>query len=102
MDLLGRPDVLGAAGDGRLIWPGFGVNWFGAGGNPNDDLAALSFSHQRLQYELSQIVPLAVIIVIGLAFYLLGGKTRQEPRSPAEPAVDARRSGRTIRPDRRP
>ena len=34
-----------------LIWPGFGVNWFGGGGNPNDDLAALSFSHQRLQYE---------------------------------------------------
>jgi amino acid transporter len=70
-----------------LIWPGFGVNWFGAGGNPNDDLAALSFSHQRLQYELSQLVPLAVIIVIGLAFYLLGSKTRQEPAVAAEPAV---------------
>jgi hypothetical protein len=36
-----------------LIWPGFGVNWFGGGGNPNDNLAALSFSHQRLQYELT-------------------------------------------------
>ena len=42
-----------------LLWPGLGVNWFGAGGNPNDSLAFLSFSHQRLQYELSQIVPLA-------------------------------------------
>ena len=31
-----------------LIWPGLGVNWFGAGGNPNDSLAALNFSHQRL------------------------------------------------------
>lgn len=31
-----------------LIWPGFGVNWFGGGGNPNDNLAALSLSHQRL------------------------------------------------------
>jgi amino acid transporter len=34
-----------------LLWPGLGVNWFGAGGNPNDSLADLSFSHQRLQYE---------------------------------------------------
>jgi hypothetical protein len=39
-----------------LIWPGFGVGWFGTGGNPNDDLAALGFSHQRLVHELSQIV----------------------------------------------
>jgi amino acid transporter len=62
-----------------LIWPGLGVNWFGAGGNPNDSLAALSFSHERLQYELSQIVPLAVIVAIGVVFYLLGGKTRREP-----------------------
>jgi hypothetical protein len=61
-----------------LLWPGLGVNWFGAGGNPNDSLAALSFSHQRLQYELTQIVPLAVIVVIGLAFYVLGGKTRRD------------------------
>lgn len=58
-----------------LIWPGFGVNWFGGGGNPNDNLAALSFSHQRLQYELMQIVPLAVIVGVGVVFYLLGGKT---------------------------
>jgi glutamate:GABA antiporter len=70
-----------------LLWPGLGVNWFGAGGNPNDSLAALNFSHQRLQYELSQIVPLAVIVVIGLAFYLLGGKTRREPA--VEPATGA-------------
>jgi amino acid transporter len=60
-----------------LIWPGFGVGWFGTGGNPNDDLAALSFSHQRMAYELSQIVPLAVIIVIGVIFYVLGRSTRQ-------------------------
>jgi amino acid transporter len=61
-----------------LLWPGLGVNWFGAGGNPNDSLADLSFSHQRLQYELTQIVPLAVIVLIGLAFYVLGGKARRE------------------------
>ena len=63
-----------------LIWPGFGVNWFGAGGNPNDNLAALSFSHQRLQYELTQIVPLAVIVGAGVVFYLLGGR-RNSARS---------------------
>ena len=68
-----------------LIWPGFGVNWFGGGGNPNDNLAALSFSHQRLQYELTQIVPLAVIVGVGVVFYLLGGKTRRE--TAAEPVA---------------
>jgi hypothetical protein len=56
-------------------------------GNPDDSLAALNFSHQRLQYELSQIVPLVVIVVIGLVFYLLGGQTRRE--SAAEPAIAA-------------
>ena len=67
----------------------FGVTWFGAGGDPNGNLAALGFSHQGLQDELSQIVPLAVIIIIiiiGVVFYLLGTKTRQqtaaEPVSP--------------------
>jgi hypothetical protein len=70
-----------------LIWPGFGVNWFGAGGNPNDDLAALSFSHQRMQYELAQIVPLAVIVLIGVLFYFLGGTTRRE--TAAEPVAPA-------------
>jgi amino acid transporter len=59
-----------------LIWPGFGVGWFGTGGNPNDDLAALSFSHQRMAYELSQILPLAVIIVVGIIFYALGRTSR--------------------------
>ena len=60
---------------------------FGAGGNPNDDLAALSFSHQRLQYELTQIVPLGVIVGLGVLFYVLGGKTRRE--AAAEPVAPA-------------
>jgi glutamate:GABA antiporter len=73
-----------------LIWPGFGVTWFGAGGDPNANLAALGFSHQRLQYELSQLIPLAVIIVIGGVFYLLGTKTRREPAAePVSPAYPA-------------
>jgi len=64
----------------------FGVTWFGVGGDPNGNLAALGFSHQGLQDELSQIVPLAVIIIIiiiGVVFYLLGTKTRQQ--TAAEP-----------------
>ena len=70
-----------------LIWPGFGVTWFGAGGDPNANLDALGFSHQRLQYELSQIIPLAVIVVIGVAFYLMGAGTRQHPAAePVSPA----------------
>jgi glutamate:GABA antiporter len=61
-----------------LLWPGLGVNWFGAGGNPNSSLALLSFAGQRLQYELSQFVPLGIIVLIGLIFYVLGGRTRQQ------------------------
>ena len=76
---------LGSAFPQEGGWPGFGVTWFGGGGNPNDNLAALSFSHQRLQYELTQIVPLAVIIGIGVVFYFLGGKTRRE--TAAEPVA---------------
>jgi hypothetical protein len=68
-----------------LIWPGFGINWFGGGGDPNDNLAALSFSHQRLQYELTQVVPLAVIVGVGVVFYFLGGNTRRE--TAAEPVA---------------
>jgi amino acid transporter len=61
-----------------LIWPGFGVGWFGTSGNPNDALTSLSFAHQRMAYELSQIVPLALIIVVGVVFYALGRTTRQD------------------------
>jgi amino acid transporter len=82
-----------------LLWPGLGVNWFGAGGNPNDSLDALSFSHQRLQYELTQIVPLAAIIVIGLVFYLLGSKTRQQVATEPIAADDAPASDPDPDPD---
>ena len=78
---------LGSAFPQEGGWPGFGATWFGGGGNPNDNLAALSFSHQRLQYELTQIVPLAVIVGVGVVFYLLGGKTRRE--TAAEPVAPA-------------
>jgi hypothetical protein len=76
-----------------LLWPGLGVNWFGAGGNPNSSLAALSFSGQRLQYELAQFVPLAIIVLIGLVFYVLGGKARRQEVE--EPLSAALAPGRT-------
>ncbi len=71
-----------------LIWPGFGVDWFGQHANPNDALAALSFSHERLQYELSQIVPLIVLVAVGLVFYGAGRRTRlQSVAVPLEPGA---------------
>jgi glutamate:GABA antiporter len=82
-----------------LLWPGLGVNWFGAAGNPNDSLAALSFSNQRLQYELTQFVPLAIIVLIGLIFYVLGGRTRQQE---VEESLSAAGSPRIGRPDDNP
>ncbi|WP_433454226.1 APC family permease [Streptomyces sp. CA-142005] len=60
-----------------LIWPGFGVGWFGTGGNPADSLPQ-SFAGQRAAYTLSQVVPLVLFVVIGLGFYAAGARTRRE------------------------
>jgi amino acid transporter len=62
-----------------LIWPGFGVGWFGTSGNPADSLPT-SFSGERGAYTLSQIVPLAVILAIGFAAYAMGAPTRRAER----------------------
>nr|WP_051830547.1 APC family permease [Streptomyces violens] len=59
-----------------LIWPGFGVGWFGTAGDSADSLPP-SFADQRLAYTLSQVLPLALFLVIGLVFYALGRKTRR-------------------------
>ncbi len=61
-----------------LVWPGFGTGWFGTGGNPDDALTSISsaFTHKRMQYELTQIVPLVVLTVVGVIFYALGSETR--------------------------
>jgi amino acid transporter len=57
-----------------LVYPGFGVNWFGQHGHPDDSLPA---GFTRMQFELSQVIPLAVFLLIGLLFYLAGAPTRR-------------------------
>lgn len=61
------------------IWPGIGVNWFGAGGNPNDSLPS-GFEHQRGSFELTQILPLLAVLAVGVIFYALGTPTRRRIR----------------------
>ncbi|GAA4847077.1 APC family permease [Saccharopolyspora rosea] len=58
-----------------LIWPGLGVGWFGTGGNPDDSLPS-GFAGQRFDYTLTQVVPLAALLVLGTAFQLAGRRTR--------------------------
>jgi amino acid transporter len=62
-----------------LIWPGFGIGWFGASGDPADSLPK-SFSGQRWSYTLSQAVPLAVILAMGFAAYAAGAPARRAER----------------------
>src|SRR5262245_17612650 len=57
-----------------LVWPGFGVGWFGTAGNPNDSLPA---GFTRSQFEVSQVGPLVVLMVVGVLFYMAGGTTRR-------------------------
>ncbi|MGX1886690.1 hypothetical protein [Streptomyces sp. NPDC055287] len=59
-----------------LIWPGFGVRWFGKEGSAADSLPE-AFAGERLQYTLSQVVPLLLFLAIGLVFYARGAKTRR-------------------------
>ena len=54
-----------------IVYPGIGT------AHPDASLPS-GFAGQRLQYELSQIIPLGVMILIGLLFYALGRPTRVE------------------------
>lgn len=58
-----------------LLWPGL----FDAltGGHPDASLPE-GFGGKRLLYELTQFVPLAGFVALGVLFYALGAKTRQE------------------------
>jgi amino acid transporter len=53
-----------------LLWPGLGQS------NPDSQLPS-GFEGQRLQFELSQFIPLAIFVGLGVLFYILGKPTRQ-------------------------
>jgi hypothetical protein len=59
-----------------IIYPGIGT------AHPDDSLPS-GFEHQRLEYTLSQVIPLVVMILIGLLFYALGAPTRRQARDDA-------------------
>jgi amino acid transporter len=69
-----------------LLYPGFGTS------NPDASLPD-GWAGQRGAYEVSQFVPLAVLILIGLIFYALGAPTRRQtaeiPISEVPPAPAA-------------
>jgi len=58
-----------------IIYPGIGT------AHPDDSLPS-GFEHQRLEYTLSQVIPLVVMILIGLLFYALGAPTRRQAAQP--------------------
>lgn len=60
-----------------LVWPGFGLGWFGSAGDPDSALPG-GFAGQRGQYELTQIVPLVFFLLLGVVFYALGRPTREK------------------------
>jgi len=65
-----------------IIYPGIGT------AHPDDSLPE-GFEHQRLEYTLSQVIPLVVMIGIGLLFYALGAPTRRQARAEAASAAAA-------------
>jgi glutamate:GABA antiporter len=66
-----------------IIYPGLGT------ANPDSSLPS-GFTGERLQYTLSQVIPLAVMILIGLGLYALGGRTRSQEPASSEPTVSRR------------
>jgi glutamate:GABA antiporter len=67
-----------------IIYSGIGTS------NPDASLPS-GFAGERLQYTLSQVISLAVMILIGLGFFALGRRTRQqlEPAAVTPAAVPA-------------
>jgi len=59
-----------------IIYPGIGTS------DPDASLPS-GFAGERLQYTLSQVVPLAAMILIGLLFYALGAPTRRQTSAAA-------------------
>jgi amino acid transporter len=59
----------------NLVWPGaFSVFVGGAA----DDSLPSAFTHQRASFEVSQIVPLVLILLLGVYFYAAGTTTRSQ------------------------
>jgi amino acid transporter len=67
------PTLLVAFTVATLIWPGLGVGWFGTAGDPDDSLPT-SFAGDRLQYTLTQLIPLGASVLIGVVFVMTGRK----------------------------
>jgi amino acid transporter len=63
-----------------IVYPGIGTS------NPNASLPS-GFEGERLQYTLSQVIPLVVMILLGLLLYALGRRTRQQPELAAATAA---------------
>ncbi|MFJ8676135.1 APC family permease [Streptomyces sp. NPDC093589] len=79
-----------------LIWPGFGVGWFGTGGSSAASLPE-SFAGARLQYTLSQVLPLLCFLAVGLLFVVLGTPARRRMRhTPGGAAGDAGAPGAAV------
>ncbi len=66
-----------------IIYPGIGT------ADPNSSLPS-GFAGERLQYTLSQVIPLAVMVLIGLGLYALGRRTHSRESASSEPAVSER------------
>ena len=54
-----------------IIYPGIGT------AHPDDSLPS-GFAGQRLEYTLTQVIPLVVMVLVGLLFYALGAPTRRQ------------------------
>lgn len=63
----------------QLVWPGLGVGWFGTSGDPAGSLPE-GFAGDRLGYMLSQLIPLALCLGLGVLFYVLGTPARRAGR----------------------
>ncbi|MGW1559971.1 APC family permease [Streptomyces sp. NPDC002144] len=64
----------------QLIAPGAGDHWFGS------DYAPDGWSHgERVKYLLTEAIPLALFIVLGVLFWALGAPTRAAAAAAAKP-----------------
>jgi amino acid transporter len=66
-----------------IIYPGIGTS------DPDSSLPS-GFGGERTQYSLSQVIPLAVMIIIGLGLYALGRRTKSEEPAASPPVAGER------------